>query len=1411
LEKKVAKQYADDEIIVKLKRTDLASRGVTVAVDPMHKSVLSRLKAKHNLMSEGLVFKDLERRKRRKRGVRGSKVRANLKLARAQADLLSVYSLKTADKDILSLCKELSLDPDVEYAEPKYIYKINMYPNDTYYSTSGSWGQDFDDLYGLKPDKLNCEAAWDIAEGEGVVVAVIDTGVDYAHQDLANNMWDDGNGNCGYDFVYNDNDPSDNLGHGTHCAGTIAAVGNNLTGIIGVASKAKIMALKGINDYGYGYNDVLAECIIFAADNGANVLSNSWGGPGESQVLKDAFQYAYDAGCISIAAAGNDNSDVSGLEPANYETVLAVSAVDNNDEKARFSNFGELVNIAAPGVDILSLRASGTDPFGDGKNIVDEYYYRSSGTSMACPHAAGVAALILSKNPALTNDEVGHILEVSCDDLGDPGKDPFYGNGRINSYKVCIGAQTKPILSISDPIKHSYIRGSVDIIGTASMQDNFQKYELHYISYDDPDNLHSIDVYDQGMPKLNELLASWDTTTCPEGDGIIALKAFDSSNNVFTYSRAVKVDNINEPPVLAPTGNIGAVIDRSTNFTFDAKDPDDPARLIDGKLLFSFDNLPSFASFDHETYTLTCLPRAGDKGIYNITYTISDGVNEVTKELKIETVYFNESRISQIPSYWNQPLSIHKDKIAWIAPDYFSSYLYDISTSELTVLSEGRGIWSLGIDLFDNRAVFSALDGSERWISRSWVKLYNADTRETTVIDNSDMRYYYLAFYNNSIVWQDLHPNNQDPINIMHYNLLNDTTTTLTTSRSNHRNMFPKIDGDIVVWQSELNDLIDICIYNLETNALEAISGNNLNRIHPSIFQNKIVYTGHDLDDQAQDIYTYSIYVYDSDTQTETRLLKIYRGQQDYADIYEDNIAYNAWYDGNIFANAYLYNISSDIEIALAEHEDDTISSPTIYQNKVIWNHIESAYTLPYGDDDDDEGDDGIYLAEIFFVPQIDEISLPEVGPGDRVTITGTNLGYPHDDSYVVFANELNAEIVDWSNREIVCIVPDGIVSGPIKVVTLGGESNSIDIEVKGAPAEVIIENPIEKSEVSGVVSIKASSTDPEQIKYFRFLVDDKFLGYSNGELAWDTREHENGLHTIMVLGYYSGTRRFDKKEISVIVKNSITPEVIIENPIENSEVSGVVTVKASSTDPEKIKYFRFFIDGKHYGWNRGELAWDTNGYENGTHSIRVLGYYSGTRRYESKEITVTVNNPIIPEVLIVNPPREGFEASGMVSIQASSTDTDSMNTFKFYVDGDYLGEGHDWVGGKWITFNSQDYENGPYQIKVMGLHSSTGKYYSKEMGVIVNNPTMPEVIIENPSEGSQVSGIVTIRASSTDPDKIKNFWFTVDGRRLGRSRGDRVWDTRGCSNGTHTIRVFGFYSGTRRYESKEITVIVNN
>lgn len=455
--------------------------------------------------------------------------------------------------------KKLNGLASVEYAEPNYIYKIFHAPDDPYYYSSGSWGQGYNDLWGIR--RVNCEGAWDVVKGLGITVAVIDTGIDYNHEDISVNVWtnegetpdngrdDDNNGYIddirGWDFSNNDNDPLDDNGHGTHVAGSIDAVGDNGIGVVGVAYQSRIMAIKGLRNTGEGTTQGLVNSILYAVDNGAKIINCSWGNKGSSSALEDAINYAYSSDCLTIAAAGNFNKNVRYYTPANIDKVIAVAATDYRDRKAAFSNYGMGIDVSAPGVNILSLRADGTDMYGDGSHIVDEKYYWADGTSMACPYVAGAAAMILSNNPNLTPEEVGIILKNSCDDIEDPGFDENTGYGRINVTNA-LNYDSVLCVEITSPRNHTLVTGPTDIRGTV-VGNGLIQWTLA-VKRADETNWREIA---SGSSEIQDgiLVSGWNDGSLLDGDYYLYLSASDGQHTFRDYKFVYINNSFITPPI----------------------------------------------------------------------------------------------------------------------------------------------------------------------------------------------------------------------------------------------------------------------------------------------------------------------------------------------------------------------------------------------------------------------------------------------------------------------------------------------------------------------------------------------------------------------------------------------------------------------------------------------------------------------------------------------------------------------------------------------------------------------------------------------------------------------------------------------------------------------------------------------
>jgi ELWxxDGT repeat protein len=499
-----------------------------------------------------------------------------------------------ADRVPEQIAALLRKDPRVEYAQADLVRRAMWTPNDPYYFSAGSWSQPFDDLWGLK--KMNLAAAWDRSRGANALVAVVDTGVDYNHPDIAANVWtnagevagngvdDDGNGFVddvrGWDFANNDNDPLDRGGHGTHVAGTIAAVGDNNLGMIGVAPEARIMALKGLDDSGSGTTMKLAAAIVYAAENGADVINNSWGCSSRcptDPLLEDVVRYAQSLGSLVVFAAGNSSDNVAYYSPMNMAEgrpiVVAASAPD--DSFLFFSNRGDFIDVAAPGGApsgppynsqdraILSLKSAVCDPqFCRPELIVGGDYVRQSGTSMAAPHVSGLAALLFAAQPDTTLTEVRRRLNGNAVDRGTPGFDAEFGWGRADALAALQDVSPYRMARILDPYAGARVTTRATVRGTAAAR-SYVRHELMVGAGASPTSWQTAGLTPAPGPIVEGMLGTWDMSALADGLWTLRLVVHDASGTS-EQRRTVTVDNALLPgwpkPTLGGPGSYSATL-----------------------------------------------------------------------------------------------------------------------------------------------------------------------------------------------------------------------------------------------------------------------------------------------------------------------------------------------------------------------------------------------------------------------------------------------------------------------------------------------------------------------------------------------------------------------------------------------------------------------------------------------------------------------------------------------------------------------------------------------------------------------------------------------------------------------------------------------------------------------------------
>lgn len=431
----------------------------------------------------------------------------------------------------------LNHHPKLQYADVDLILSPDFIPNDTYYPSS--WHH----------PKIGSPSAWDLSIGSGVTIAILDSGVDSTHPDLAGHLVP------GYNFYDHNTNTSDVYGHGTKTAGAAAAIGNNSAGAIGTAWNARIMPLRVTDTSGMGYVTYMADAITYAADHGARVASLSFQNPSVAPVVVSAADYMRSKGGIVFGGSGN----TGGLDSTvNASSMVIVGATDGNDAKASWSTYGPSVDLAAPGVSIYTTVKGGG-------------YGAASGTSFSTPISAGVGALMISANPALSGIQYQNLLFSTAKDLGASGWDQYFGHGRVDAYaavqaaKGTVSSDTQaPSIAVTSPSSGAVVNGTVAINVAAS--DNV--------------GVSRVELYAGGSLIASSTIApfgfSWNTTSRPDGSVALMAKAYDAAGNTGA-SASVTVTVMNTVDSSVPVVSIlspanGAVVKNNVTISASATD-----------------------------------------------------------------------------------------------------------------------------------------------------------------------------------------------------------------------------------------------------------------------------------------------------------------------------------------------------------------------------------------------------------------------------------------------------------------------------------------------------------------------------------------------------------------------------------------------------------------------------------------------------------------------------------------------------------------------------------------------------------------------------------------------------------------------------------------------------------------------
>ena len=1008
------------------------------------KEELAQLSSEHErwfwqLDKDSLEYKQYMQKTERRRQALQARIKAqedfsrHLKIRQARApkgakkpSLDNIYLLTIkGEKDIHSAIARYKLNPNVEYAGPNYLLKVEL--------SGGSGNLIF-----------SGEQKSFVAGAAKAILAVVDTGV---NPDLLNGyLWrneaeipdngrdDDNNGYTddlwGWNFTLDNNEPNDYLGHGTNVAKYAVEFFEKYQGALNPLPKIEIMPLRAVVD-GQVTEIAIARAIKYAADNGADVINNSYAlkfiDPGKYAIpqeafdrLKEAFDYAYAQGCVIVAGAGNATegnapSDVATYLPARFPEVIAVSGSDENGNRSEISNWGEKIEFTAASAGIPT-----------------------TATSFAAALVSAAAALLAAKNQNLSNSVIRQIMRYTADDIGAPGKDIYFGYGRVNPQKALA-------LDLDFYVElPQFVRGNIQLSGSAYLSENLRgNYELYLIPEAEGSSQKTIFLANSPASLKDNILGSWNTLDQQTPDGsyrlVAVLNGRDGSH--FADVLDLTVDNQSQPPEFISPAAAIAVIGRPFVFEIKAVDPDDPST-PQGRLTYSLSNHPPGAVFDSRTRTLSWLPGEQDKGNYRLKFTVQDNEHNVTQDFTLATVYIKKEQLLDYEIY---DYDISGDKIIW-TNNSGDIYLYDLllldPAARKVKLWDGSGSPKYPLRLQGNNLA---------WQENSQLHLYNILSLEHNslspvsggILFDFDLNDRYLVFTERTLPIKE-----EEKFKFAYYgyylfNLRDKSTIPIEMAPARNSISLMKLNRDGIAWSDGRNGNtgdFDVYLYKLGSGEKIQLTDNpEVNEIVESSFGDKIVWTTSSryFFDFLLNKESRFFYLYDTSSGEKKKVILAPGFYVDYS-ISGDKISCLDWddYSVDIYSTELGAGFTIDAPPAGSDYALYNYDRAKIFEDRVFW--LEYRWPNPYR---------YISMAELFFAPQIAAADKDNVAADPVITISGKNFGYRQGkDSKVIFANGASGLVQDWSNTRITCIAPESAKSLALKVVTPGGESNSVTV-----------------------------------------------------------------------------------------------------------------------------------------------------------------------------------------------------------------------------------------------------------------------------------------------------------------------------------------------------------------------------